>query len=85
MNVRSVDPLSPSVALGESTESDGAASSSVIVPVPVAVPITAFVGPLNRTATVSFGSSVVSPRTDTVIVLLVSPAENVNVPEGSAV
>ena len=37
------------------------------------------------TTTVSSGSSVVSPVTDTVIVLLVSPAAKVSVPEASAV
>ena len=85
VNVRFFVPLSPSVTLGELTDSDGKASSSRIVPVPDAVEMLAFVGPLNCTTTVWCGSSVVSPRTCTVTVLLVSPAANVNVPEGSAV
>ena len=64
VNVRAVVPPSPSAALGASIDSDGA-SSFVIVPVPVPVPITAFCAPDKRTTTVSSGSTVVSPRTDT--------------------
>ena len=63
----------------------GAASSSVIVPVPEAVPTVAPAALPSVTTTVSSGSSVVSPVTDTVIVLLVSPAAKVSVPEASAV
>ena len=63
----------------------GAASSSVIVPVPVPLPIVAPEALPSVTTTVSFGSSVVSPVTDTVIVSLVSPAAKVSVPEASAV
>ena len=87
VKVRSAEPLSPSVTLGASIESEGSSSSSVIVPVPLpAVADTvAFVGLLRATTTVSSGSSVVSPVTDTVTVLLVSPAANVSVPEDSAV
>ena len=44
----------------------------------------AFVRLLSDTTTVSFGSVAVSPVTDTVSVLLVSPAANVNVPALSA-
>ena len=65
--------------------SDGAPSSSLMVPVPVAVEITAFVAPLNSTSMVSLGSSVVSPLTETVIVWLVSPAAKVRVPSPGAV
>ena len=63
----------------------GAPSSSVILPVPVPVEIIAFVGWLNATTTVSSGSSVVSPVTDTVMLRLVSPAANVSVPAVNAV
>ena len=82
-----VAPLSAIDVRDSASVTVGAASSSLIVPVPVpAVADTvAFVGLLRVTTTVSFGSSVVSPRTDTVTVLLVSPAENVSVPPLSAV
>ena len=65
----------------------GATSSSTIVPVPVR-PLTgtcAFTGPLSTTATVSSGSSLVSPVTDTVTLRLVTPAAKVSVPAGTAV
>ena len=57
----------------------------MIVPVPVAVPIPAFVAELRVTFTVSFGSSSASPRAATVTVFAVSPAANVRVPAVSAV
>ena len=63
----------------------GAASSSMIVPVPVAVPSTAFVGLRKVTMTVSSPSSTVSSVTETAMVRLVAPAANVSVPEVSAV
>ena len=63
----------------------GVSSSSVIVPVPVAASSVAFTGLLSVTTTVSCGSSVVSPVTDTVRVWLVAPAVKVSVPAGSAV
>ena len=67
-----VEPVSPSVTLGELMDMIGGSSSSVIVPVPVPVPIVApKPTPLNPTTTVSSGSSSVSPCTATVIVLLV--------------
>ena len=66
-------------------ESDGPSSSSVIVPVPVLVAMVAFVALLNSTTTVSSCSSVVSPVTDTVISLLVSPGSKASVPAVSAV
>ena len=64
----------------------GAASSSVIVPVPVR-PLTgsAFTGPLSTTTTVSSCSSLVSPVTDTVTPRLVVPAAKVSVPAVNAV
>ena len=81
-----VAPAAPSDTLGESIDSVGAASSSVIVPVPVPdmLDTTALVGLLSVTTTVSFGSSSVSPVTDTTNVLLVSPAAKVSVPEDNA-
>ena len=58
----------------------GAASSSMIVPTPVAVPSTAFVGPRKVMTTVSSASSTVSPVTETAMVRLVAPAANISVP-----
>ena len=63
----------------------GCASSSVIVPVPDAVPMVAFTAPLSDTTTVSSGSSIASPVTDALTVLAVSPGANVRVPEPGAV
>ena len=78
------EPPFPSAALGEPIDSTGT-SSSVIVPVPVLVPMAAFTALLNSTTTVSFGSSAVSPVTETGIVRLVAPGPKVSFPEGSAV
>ena len=78
--VEFVAPLSGILGRDSARVTVGFASSSVMVPVPVAVPMVAFTAPLNSTATVSFGSSVVSPVSETVIVLLVSPAAKVRVP-----
>ena len=80
-----VAPTVPSGTLGDEIDSVGAASSSVIVPVPVPVEMVAFVALLNATTTVSSDSSVVSPLTDTVTLRLVTPAANVSVPAGNAV
>ena len=85
VNVKSFDPLFPSVTLGELIETVGAPSSSVIVPVPVAVPIVAFPALLSVATTVSSASSSVSPVTDTSKVWLVVPAANVSVPPVIAV
>ena len=70
-----IDGVSTSVTVG-------ASSSSVIVPVPLAAVAdrTALVGLPSAMITVSFGSSVSSPVTDTVKVSLVLPAANVTVP-----
>ena len=57
----------------------------MIVPVPVAAEKVAFTALLNSTTTVSSGSSVVSPVTDTMMIRLVSPAANVSVPAVNAV
>ena len=66
-----------------SSESDtvGASSSSVIVPVPIPtfVPIIALDGLLSFTTMVSFCSSTVSPAIVTLISFSVSPTANVNV------
>ena len=77
VNTRFTEPLSPSVTFGESIENTR--SSSLIVPVPLAVamPVVAL---LSEITIVSFPSIAVSPVTDTVIVLLVTPAPNVSVP-----
>ena len=83
--VEFVVPLSAIALRDSASVTVGAASSSVIVPVPDAVEMLVFVGLLRVTTTVSFGSSVVSPRTDTVTALLVSPAANVTRPALSAV
>ena len=85
MNVSVAEPLFPSATLGESIDSVGVPSSSVIVPVPLAVEIVAFVGLLRVTTTVSFDSSSVSPVTDTSKVRLVVPAAKVSVPPVIAV
>ena len=59
-------------------------SSSRIVPVPVDGPSTALTGSARTTSTVSFGSSVPSPVTETLTLPLVSPAAMVRMPEDSA-
>ena len=76
-----VNPVPPSRTVVRPSDSVtvGAGSSSVIVPVPVAVPIVAFVGWLSRTITVSFGSSRPSPFTVTAKLFTVSPAAIVKV------
>ena len=78
---RFVVPLSPSDTLASPIDTVGGSSSSVIVPTPVAAvdDRTALTGPLSVSRTVSSASSSVSPVTDTVIVLLVSPAAKVSV------
>ena len=84
MNTRSAD----SARLGELIDSDGSASSSMIVPVAVPMPaaMVALPGLLSVNRTVSSASSSVSPVTDTAIVLVVCPAVNVSVDDaGSAV
>ena len=58
----------------------GALSSSVIVRIPVASLILAFVALDKVRVTVSLFSSVLSPKTGTVKVLVVSPASKVSVP-----
>ena len=79
-----VPPFSGIESSATESATVGASSSSVIVPAPAAVPTVPPTALLNRSTTVSSGSSVVSPVTDTVIVSLVSPAVKVRVPEVSA-
>ena len=81
------DPPFPSITLGDVIDTIGTASSSAIVPVPLAAPLAslAFVGLLNVTTTVSSGSSSASPVTKTPSVRLVVPAAKVSVPPVSAV
>ena len=78
-------PLSEISVAESASETVGGPSWSRIVPVPRAVAIVAFTAPLSRTATVSSASESVSPVTDTVISLLVSPAAKVSVSEVIAV
>ena len=82
-----VPPFSALDAGAAASVTVGAASSSVIVPMPVPAVFdtAALLGLLSVTPTVSCGSSVVSPATATVSVRLVSPAANVSVPAASAV
>ena len=84
LKIKFEEPLSPSMTWAGAMEIEGAASSSLIVPVPVAVPRAAFVGFFRVTATVWFGSSVRSPRTETVISRRVAPGGKVSVPAASA-
>ena len=86
MKTRFAEPLSPSSTNGELIDSVSL-SSMVPVPVPVRGAVdTVAPDALPRViTTVSSGSLVVSPCTDTVIVWLVVPAANVSCPAGSAV
>src|SRR5206468_8232609 len=63
----------------------GGRSSSIIVPVPLAVVIVALTGFERLTVKVSFNSLRVSPLTWTLKVLLVSPGLKVSVLVGTAV
>ena len=83
--LRTAEAPFPSVTVAEPMEMVGADSSSVIVPVPVAVPSVAFFGSLRVTGMVSSASGRVSPWTVTVTVRLVSPAAKVRVPAARAV
>ncbi len=81
MNSRFVD----SAWLGESIDSDGSPSLSVIVPTPVVFVASsvALVGLFSVTRTVSSASSSASSVTVTVIVCVVVPVANVRVPAAS--
>jgi hypothetical protein len=73
-------PLSPSATATLPTESAGAVSSSMIVPVPVPSAITALTAFDRFSVYVSFASSRVSPLTTTVTVFVVSPTAKLSVP-----
>ena len=64
------------------TDSVGVASSSLIVPVAVPIPLAsvAFTGLLSRSSNCSAASSRLSSATVTATVFVVSPAANVSVP-----
>jgi hypothetical protein len=83
VKVKSVVPgRSPSAWVTSSIVITGAASSLVIVPVPVPVaPIVAFVASDSVTVKVSLFSKTVSSQSWTVIVLVVSPGAKVSVSE----
>ena len=74
MNVAVVVPALPSVTVTSFTERVGAASSSVIVPRPEPSAIVAFPGLESVTPKVSSISSILSPFTVTVKVVVVEPA-----------
>ena len=83
-----VEPLSPSVTVGELIENVGVdVSSSLMVPVPLlaVVDSPAPDALLRAITTVSSDSAVMSPVTATVIVWLVVPAANVSIPAVTAV
>ena len=84
VNSSVVEPLSPSPTPGESMETVGVVSSSVIVPVPVEIARAAFSGFSSVTTTVSSGSLAKSPVTETVMLFVVSPAAKVRAPAASA-
>jgi hypothetical protein len=73
-------PALPSVTVASSIESDGAPSSSVIVPSPDPSPIVALTALVRLTLNVSSASSSVSPLTSTVTVFVVSPVRKVSCP-----
>ena len=85
MKVSVALPSSPSSTVGESMESDDAASSSVIVPVPVPVPMVAFSAPESDTTTVSSDSSSLSSVRETTMVFVVSFAAKTSFPAAKAV
>lgn len=76
-------PPLPSVTVTSSIASVGALSSSVIEPVPVPSRIVALTAFDSETVKLSSISSTMSPLTTTVIVMVVSPAPKVSVPEAS--
>ena len=84
-NSIAVEPRLPSFTFVPTIRTEGASSSSRIVPVPPAVPIVAFAAFERVSTTVSSGSSSVSPLTETETVLPVSPGSKVRVPAVRAV
>jgi hypothetical protein len=75
-----VVPELPSVTVTSLIESAGSGSSSVIVPTPWLSVMVAFTAPERFRVKVSLSSSIVSPRTGTVMVPVVEPATMVSVP-----
>ena len=85
VKVNAVLPLLPSALLADAAAIASDASSFRIVPDAAAVPIVVPAEALERvTVKPLSGSTVLSPATLTVMVLLVSPAAKLTVPEGSA-
>ena len=81
VNVKGVVPELPSARLTLLMTIAGGASLSVIVPMPAPLTMNPFAAFESPTVNVSSYSSITSPRTATVIVLLVWPAVKVSVPE----
>ena len=79
VNVMTLVPTLPSV-IDTSLIAKVGNSSSIIVPVPVAVLIVALVAPDNPTVKVSSPSKTISPLTKTVNVAVVWPGVKVKVP-----
>ncbi len=73
-------PALPSVTEASQTEIVGGGSSSVIVPTPWASATVAATGFVRSTVYVSLISSMVSPRTETVICFDVCPGAKLTVP-----
>ena len=78
-------PSSPSTTLGESRESEGVSSSSVIVPVPLAAPRAAPSALARVTTMVSSDSRTLSSVRETATVFVVSFAPKVSFPPANAV
>ena len=84
VNVAVVVPALPSARETSSIERAGAASSSLIVPIPEPSAIVALTGLDNVTVKVSLFSSTTSPFTVMTIVVLVAPAAIVAFPLAEA-
>ena len=85
VKVNAVLPDCPSSLVASAAAMASEASSLRIVPVAVAVPVTApELGLVSETVNPSLASTLVSPETGMVTVLLVSPAPKLTMPLGSA-
>jgi len=80
VKIASLLPPSPSTTTTSPIASVGGASSSRIVPKPCPSRSVAWLGFVRFTRNVSFGSSKRSPRTPTVIVLVVWPGAKLTTP-----
>ena len=80
MKLATTEPLSPSVTVTSSIESEGCGSSSLIVPRPCPSAIVALIALARFNVYVSFDSSRRSPLTSTVTCFVVSPAAKLSVP-----